>query len=125
MASMAAMPSVVPGDAGSAARPANDRRTEKREAAQLRQRRATERKPLADRQAAIERDLDRLTSERTALDAWLATSDAYAEANKDKLVAAIARQGELTWTLARLEADWLDVEEALGQLAADAAAGNP
>jgi ATP-binding cassette subfamily F protein 3 len=110
-------------DAGSATRPANDRRTEKREAAQLRQRRATERKPLADRQAAIERDLDRLTSERTALDAWLATSDAYAEANKDKLVAAIARQGELTWTLARLEADWLDVEEALGQLAADAAAG--
>jgi hypothetical protein len=33
-------------------------------------------------------------------------------------VAALARQGELTWTLARLEAEWLAVEESLGQLAA-------
>ena len=30
-----------------------------------------------------------------------------------RLVASLARQGELTWVLARLEAEWLEVAEAL------------
>jgi ATP-binding cassette subfamily F protein 3 len=101
-----------------AARPAGDRRSQKREEAQRRQRRAVERKPLVSRQAALEQDLERLGAEKRALDEWLATSDAYADDAKEKLVAALARQGELTWTLARLEAEWLAVEESLGQLAA-------
>jgi ATP-binding cassette subfamily F protein 3 len=103
-----------------AARPAGDRRSQKREEAQRRQRRAVERKPLVSRQAALEQDLERLGAEKRALDEWLATSDAYADDAKEKLVAALARQGELTWTLARLEAEWLAVEESLGQLAAAA-----
>jgi ATP-binding cassette subfamily F protein 3 len=99
------------------ARPAPDRRAQKREEAEVRQRRAAERKPLVSRQAAIEKDLERLTAEKNALDDWLSTSDAYADDAKDRLVTSIARQGELTWTLARLESEWLELAHALDQLA--------
>ena len=94
-------------------RSAGARRAQKREEAQARQKRADARKPLLARQAAIEQDLARLGAEKTALDAWLATSDAYADDAKERLVASLARQGELTWVLARLEAEWLEVAEAL------------
>jgi ATP-binding cassette subfamily F protein 3 len=96
-----------------AARSASVRRVQKREEAQLRQKRADARKPLLARQSAIEQDLTRLGAEKTALDAWLATNDAYADDAKERLVASLARQGELTWVLARLEAEWLEVAEAL------------
>jgi ATP-binding cassette subfamily F protein 3 len=89
------------------------RRTQKREEAQARQKRADVRKPLLARQAAIEQDLARLGEEKTALDAWLATSDAYVDDAKERLVASLARQGELTWVLARLEAEWLEIAEKL------------
>jgi ATP-binding cassette, subfamily F, member 3 len=95
------------------AKPSVDRRAQKREEAAARQRRAAERKPLLARQAEIEEDLARLSAEKEALDAWLATSDAYAEDAKDRLLASIARQGELTWMLARLESQWLEVSENL------------
>ena len=98
------------------AKPFPDRRVQKREQALVRQQRSDQRKPLIDRQAALEQDLARLGAEKTALDEWLATSEAYADEAKQKLVAAIARQGELTWTLARLESAWLDVAEALERM---------
>jgi ATP-binding cassette subfamily F protein 3 len=89
---------------------------QKREEAEARQRRADERKPLVARQRVLEQDLERLTAEKASLDAWLATSEAYAEDLKDRLVASIARQGELTWTLARVESEWLEIAEALERL---------
>ena len=96
-----------------AARPAADRRMQKREEAEVRQQRADRRKPLLARQASIEADLERLGAEKQALDAWLASADAYADEAKPRLVASIERQGELVWTLARLEAEWLEIVEAL------------
>ena len=96
--------------------PAAERRMQKREEAAARQRRADARKPLLARQAALEQDLARLESEKKALDEWLASPDAYAEDAKERLVASLARQGELTWTLARLEAQWLDVAEELERI---------
>ncbi len=101
---------------GADAKPSVDRRAQKREEAQMRQRRAVERKPLVNRQTALEQDLARLTAEKAGLDDWLATSEAYAEDAKERLVTAIARQGELTWTLARLESEWLEVAEELQRL---------
>ena len=106
---------------GTAQKPGADRRMQKREEAELRQRRAAERKPLATRQAAIEQDIERLTAEKNALDDWLATTDAYADDAKERLVTSIARQGELTWMLARLESEWLELAHALDQLAPPAA----
>ncbi|MGE5104351.1 MAG: hypothetical protein ACM3NZ_06380, partial [Betaproteobacteria bacterium] len=74
------------------------------------------RKPLLERQAAIEADLTRLGAEKASLDGWLASAEAYDEAGKPKLVAALERTGELTWTLARLEAEWLELAEALERI---------
>src|SRR5689334_11845195 len=72
----------TPRDAPSAAR-----RAQKREEAQARQQRADARKPLLARQAALEQDLERLGLERSALDEWLASPDAYAPDAKERLVA--------------------------------------
>jgi ATP-binding cassette subfamily F protein 3 len=97
-------------------RPASGRRAQKREEAAARQERAGRRKPLVARKSAVERDLERLGAEKSALDAWLAKSEAYADEAKAELVAALTRQGELMWTLARLESEWLDLAEALDKM---------
>ena len=102
-------------DAG-VTKPASGRRAQKREEAQARQDRAEQRKPLVARKSAVEQDLERLGAEKSALDAWLAKSEAYADEAKAELVAALTRQGELTWTLARLESEWLDLAEALDKM---------
>ena len=92
---------------------APDRKSRKREEAEARQRLADAKKPLLARQAALERDMGALAKEMEALDAWLASEDAYTEAAREELKEKIARQGELTWELARLESEWLDNAEAL------------
>ena len=95
-----------------------DRKARKREEAQARQRLADARKPLLARQAALEREMERRSRrEKEALDAWLASEAAYAEAERDTLKERIARQGEVTWQLARLESEWLDNAEALERAA--------
>ena len=99
-----------------------DRKAQKREEAQARQRLADARKPLVTRQTAIERELDAMGAERAAIDAWLATDAAYAAEAKDTLKEKIARQGELTWQLARLEGEWIDNAEALERIAVDSGA---
>jgi ATP-binding cassette subfamily F protein 3 len=100
------------GDARTAS-PATERRARKREEARARQKRADARKPLLARQAAVEADLERLGAEKQALDSWLSSEDAYAEEAKPRLLASLERQGELVWTLARLEAEWLEIAQAL------------
>jgi ATP-binding cassette subfamily F protein 3 len=104
----------VPENDGIASAP--DRKAQKRAEALARQRSYGQRKPLADRQAQIERELDALNSERQALEDWLASADAYTGANKDALKEKLARQGDATWQLARLEAEWLEVSEALERI---------
>jgi ATP-binding cassette, subfamily F, member 3 len=96
-----------------ATKPAADRRAQKREEAQVRQKRADARRPLLARRAAVDADLARLTAEKQALDEWLASADAYVDDAKERLVASIERQGELVWMLAKLEAEWLEIAESL------------
>jgi ATP-binding cassette subfamily F protein 3 len=93
-----------------------DRRAQKREEAAMRQRRADARKPHVTRQQAIEKELTALASEKQSLDAWLATPEAYTEAEKPRLVEAMERAGALTWSLARLESEWLELAEKLETL---------
>ncbi|HEX6136729.1 MAG TPA: ATP-binding cassette domain-containing protein [Casimicrobiaceae bacterium] len=100
-------------DAGAATKPSVDRRAQRREEAEARRKRTDARKPLLARQAELERDLERLGAEKAALDDWLASGEAYVDDAKERLVAALARQGELAWTLARLETRWLEVAEEL------------
>ena len=100
-----------------AIRPAEERRAQKRAEADARARRSNARKPLLARQAALEREMETLNAEKKTLEAWLATSGAYEEEARDALKTNLARQGELGWALARLEAEWLEVAEALDQTA--------
>jgi ATP-binding cassette subfamily F protein 3 len=93
--------------------PAADRKAKKRAEADARQRRADVRRPLLARQAALEGEMETLGIEKKTVEAWLASTDAYAEDARETLKTALARQGELTWRLARLEAEWLEVAEAL------------
>ncbi|MGA8033576.1 MAG: ATP-binding cassette domain-containing protein, partial [Casimicrobiaceae bacterium] len=90
-----------------------DRRAQKRDEARARQKRSDQRKPLVAKQAVLEREMETLGAEKRTLDAWLASPDAYTEEAKPQLVAALARQGDLTFTLARLESEWLELAEAL------------
>ncbi|MBU6484828.1 MAG: ATP-binding cassette domain-containing protein [Betaproteobacteria bacterium] len=100
-------------DAVEPAKAPTDRRSRKREEALARQQRSDQRKPLIARQAVLERDMESMGAEKKLLDAWLASPDAYTDGAKPQLVAALARQGELTFNLARLESEWLAIAEAL------------
>ncbi len=96
-----------------------DRRGLKRAEAQARQRLAEARRPLAMRQSAVERELEALTMEKTTLETWLAGAGAYADRAKDELKAKLVRQGEVSWQLARLEAEWLELAEAVQRIGAE------
>ncbi len=98
-----------------------DRKAQKRLEAEARQRRYARRKPLAERLARIEREMDGLAAEKRALDDALALPSAYADANRDALKDRLARQGDVTWRLARLEAEWLEVSAEIERVEREAA----
>jgi ATP-binding cassette subfamily F protein 3 len=110
-------PPAAPAAAAVAAPP--DRKAQKRAEAASRQRSYAQRKPLATKLAQVERDLAALAAEKTALEAWLTAPDAYAEPSKHELKAKLARQGDLAWDLARLEAEWLALNDALEKAGSD------
>src|SRR4029453_2615330 len=56
---------------------------QKSEQPQAPQRPARVRKPIVQKLARIDDELAALTAQKTELDRWLATEDAYAEANKE------------------------------------------
>jgi ATP-binding cassette, subfamily F, member 3 len=99
-----------------AAAAGSDRRTQKRVAAQERQRRSDLRRPLQQQLNRIEQELDALATEKRELDAWLAAPDAYLEDSKERLKGALARHGDLGWELARIEAKWLELHDALARI---------
>jgi ATP-binding cassette subfamily F protein 3 len=98
------------------ATPGPDRKTQKRAEAETRQRLSELRKPLQQKIERIEQRIDLLSTEKRGLDEWLATSDAYTEENKERLIASLARRGDLAWEL-RDEAEWLELHEALERAA--------
>jgi ATP-binding cassette subfamily F protein 3 len=88
---------------------ASARQSQGREApeAAARQRESEARKPFEKRLAAIEKELEPLAKESRETEAWLATSEAYEEPNKERLQAALRRRGEVAERIATLEDDWL------------------
>ena len=105
-----AMPSGAPASAP-------DRKGQRRAEAAARQRLSDLRKPLQQKIDRIEQRIDLLSTEKRELEEWLATSDAYGEENKERLIASLARRGDLAWELARDEAEWLELHEALERAA--------
>ena len=100
-----------------------DRKALRRTEARARQRLADARKPFLAQQAAIEKAMRVFTAEKEELDVWLASAEAYANEHRESLKAKVARQGEVTWQLARLETEWLELAETMDK--ADAPAGAP
>jgi ATP-binding cassette subfamily F protein 3 len=102
------------------AEPGLDRKAQRRADAEARQRTYARRRPLAARREAIDAAIAALSEEKSELDSWLAGEDAYTDANRATLAERVARQGELTWQLARLETEWLEIADALDRLDAEA-----
>ncbi|MEP7207124.1 MAG: ATP-binding cassette domain-containing protein [Casimicrobiaceae bacterium] len=99
--------------------PATDRKEQRRLEAAARKQRYAQRKPLADELARVEAAMASLLEEKSALDTWMAGEEAYVPESRELLKSRVARQGDLTWELARLESEWLRVSESLEALDAD------
>ena len=95
------------------AAPSVDRKAQKRSEAEVRQKRHAQRQPLAQKLAAIESAMDALLARKREIDDWLGSEDAYIEANRERMKAALAEQGDFTWQLARFETEWLEIADAL------------
>jgi ATP-binding cassette subfamily F protein 3 len=93
-----------------------DRKARRRAEAEARAELFARRKPLAARLAELEQQMEALRADKDAADRWLASEAAYAEDSRERLKSTVAQQGEAVWTLARLEAEWLEVAEALQAL---------
>jgi ATP-binding cassette subfamily F protein 3 len=103
--------------AADAATASTGRKTQKRAEAETRQRLSELRKPLQQKIERVEQRIELLSAEKRGLDEWLGTSEAYIEENKERLIASLARRGDLTWELARDETEWLELHEALERAA--------
>ena len=64
-------------------------------------------------QSKLEQEMRALESEKRELDVWLASPEAYADEARERLKPAIERSGEIAWELARREAVWLELAEAI------------
>jgi ATP-binding cassette, subfamily F, member 3 len=96
--------------------PGPDRKARRRAEAAERQRLSALKKPVQRRLAEIEAEIETLSTEKQELESWLATKEAYAEASRESLVAALERQGDLAWQLARAEAGWLELQSKLEEI---------
>src|SRR5216684_3837029 len=94
-------------------KPPADRREQKRKEALERQRQSAARKPIESRIKRLEEGIAKLNAQKAAIDAQLADSAAYSEANKGALKALILDQAYVARKLAQLEAEWLQQQEQL------------
>ena len=94
-----------------------DRRAQKRAEAEARQKSYARRRPLAERLGKVETAIADLAREKKDIEDWLSLPAAYADEYREALKEKVARQGDLTWQLARLETEWLELSEALEGLA--------
>jgi ATP-binding cassette, subfamily F, member 3 len=107
----AAKESDAPGDDNG-----QNRRDQRRQEAQDRQKLSHLRKPLQSRIAKIEKAMDKLHAEKTALDTFVADPASYDAAMKTKLTESIRRQADVNAQLETLEAEWLGAHEELEQI---------
>jgi ATP-binding cassette subfamily F protein 3 len=89
------------------------RKDERRAEAALRQRESQARKPFEKRLAAIEAELEPLSAEARETEAWLASTEAYEEGNREKLQETLRRRGEVAERISALEDDWLWIQAAM------------
>src|SRR3989441_6268859 len=98
--------------------PAPARRAQKRREAEARQRQSAARKPIESRIKRLEEKMAKLNVQKSAIDAQLADPASYGEAQKEALKTLILDQAYIARELAQLEAEWLEQQQRLEQLAA-------
>ncbi|UTH73809.1 ATP-binding cassette domain-containing protein [Chromobacterium sp. IIBBL 290-4] len=95
-----------------------NRKEQKRQEAEARQQLAKQRKPLQNRLSKLEQEMDKLTQEKTQLETFLSSSEAYDDANRQKMADSVKRQGEVASRLETVEEEWMEVQEQLEALEA-------
>ena len=104
-----------------------NRKKERRAEASVRRRESEARKPFEKRLAGIEKELEPLVRESRQTETWLASAEAYEEANREPMQAAIKRRGDLAERIAILEEEWLwtqaQMDAAVASCALDASSG--
>ncbi|SAL53465.1 ATP-binding cassette domain-containing protein [Caballeronia humi] len=93
-----------------------NRKEQRRLEAQERQKLSHLKKPLQSRIAKIEKEMDALHAEKTALDHFVADPASYEASMKTRLTDSIRRQADVNARLETLELEWLDVHEELEQI---------
>ncbi|WP_028211397.1 ATP-binding cassette domain-containing protein [Paraburkholderia mimosarum] len=104
------------GGNGSNAGDGVNRKEQRRQEAEQRQKVAHLKKPLQAKISKIEKEMDTLNGEKSALDAFVADPSSYEPEQKSRLTDAIRRQAEVASRLETLEAQWLDAHEELEQI---------
>ncbi|AXT46140.1 ATP-binding cassette domain-containing protein [Chromobacterium rhizoryzae] len=93
-----------------------NRKEQKRQEAEARQRLSQLRKPLQNKLNKLEKELDQLSAAKAELDGFMASADAYGDANRQRLADAVRRQGEVATRLAEVEEAWLEAQAELETL---------
>lgn len=109
-------------DAGESdtARPAPDRRAQRRAEAEARQRLSALRRPIEKKLQTLEAQMARNQRRLDELNQRIADPDFYGDAHRDERVRVLAEHGELSKQLNTLEEQWLELQEQLDALTAEA-----
>ena len=93
-----------------------DRKTQRRQEAELRQRQAQQRKPLESRLKKVESAMEKAQLRLQELDTLMQDPDFYSDSYKDQRPALMTEHGELTKTHQTLEEEWLEIQEAMEEI---------
>ena len=104
------------GTSAQAADTGGNRKEQRRADAQERQRLAEMRKPLQREIASLEKQMEKLTAEKTRLDAVLADEASYKDSNKTLLTDSLRQQAEVKAKLESIEATWMEKQAALEKI---------
>lgn len=94
-----------------------ERKNQRRDEAANRQQQAAKQKPLKQKMAKLEAELEALTIRKADVDNWLASESAYAPENKNRLQAKLKEASDIAARQEATELEWLEVSselEALG-----------
>lgn len=98
------------------AKPAVERKEQKRLEAEERQRLSAVKKPLEKRLNWLENEIGKLNDRKSALDSQLADPAIYEQANKDQLKKLLTDQVECVKLLTAFEEEWLEKQDELENL---------
>ena len=96
---------------------ADDRKARKRAEAALRQKLS----PYRKQQSALEKEMDQLQARLVTLEQDLSDPELYAEQGREQLKTMLAEQGRAKGRLAEVEAQWLEISEAVENLESELA----